>query len=412
MLDKLREWGLAWYKKSRATVLGLSNRRAMREIRRELETLLREEAARSGGGQLPDPERLTGEDRALYDRIRERTVQQNRNNVTRTAAYLDVYLRTPELHWALLAHMVSRNGGYSMTDLKGDPVSWTLESGEAEKFFQFLERANWLIFGDAYPQLLLYEESRVAGKPLFHLLPYFGISCFMGPIWRRFWETGNSQELTMALVINEQNYIEGRVVREPVYKAVVESFEFQAQTYLNLTQVTFPFVPKEPRSDLPPLHLAGTTVDSFLSLSERIDTGRNLYAILFRIPEVLAGVVEWVKNTPHTASRTDYWPHLYTTNRKIFKTKRYHPRVDGCKLRRRADPLYSPPLTYAWGDVKNPEPPGRRDWCVSAEAAEELYFAKHGAGWNVTLTVCKTLMMVEKAVAAETWLDGGRRPRP
>ena len=42
------------------------------------------------------------------------------NNITRTKAYFDIYQKYPEIHWAFLGHMVSRNGGWNMTDLKGD----------------------------------------------------------------------------------------------------------------------------------------------------------------------------------------------------------------------------------------------------------------------------------------------------
>ena len=63
---------------------------------------------------------LSGEDQQLLQRIRLKTEQLNVNNVTRTKAYLDFYIAHPEIHWAFLGHMVSRNGGWNMTDLKGE----------------------------------------------------------------------------------------------------------------------------------------------------------------------------------------------------------------------------------------------------------------------------------------------------
>ncbi|UTW69707.1 DUF2515 family protein [Anaerobacillus sp. HL2] len=42
-----------------------------------------------------------------------------------------------------------------------------------EVLFLTYERANWLIFSDAYPQLLLYEKSKQLQKPCFHLLKFF-----------------------------------------------------------------------------------------------------------------------------------------------------------------------------------------------------------------------------------------------
>jgi hypothetical protein len=56
----------------------------------------------------------------LVAEIRHQTAVHNRNNLTRTKAYLDFYREHPELEWAFLAHMVSRNSGWNMTDLHGE----------------------------------------------------------------------------------------------------------------------------------------------------------------------------------------------------------------------------------------------------------------------------------------------------
>lgn len=63
---------------------------------------------------------LTIEDEKRLNKIKRTTHSLNKNNVTRTKAYIDFYKRHPEIHWAFLGHMVSRNGGWNMTDLKGD----------------------------------------------------------------------------------------------------------------------------------------------------------------------------------------------------------------------------------------------------------------------------------------------------
>ncbi|ASS73788.1 hypothetical protein CIG75_01570 [Tumebacillus algifaecis] len=390
-----QEGWLNFWKQLRARLLGFSNEKAVEEIRSLLRDLLQRERAAA-----PDLHELQADDRRLYEQIKASTEVHNRNNITRTAAYFEVYLRSPNLHWALLAHMVSRNGGYSMTDLRGDLIGRVMDKGEAEHFFQFLERANWLIFGDAYPQLLLYEASVATGKPLFHLLPYFGVSRFMSLLWERFWETGDQELLTLALIVNEQNYIEHRVVQHPGYKPVIESFEFQAQTYLNLTQVAIPY-----RSTANSIELAGCVVDTFLSLTERIDTGRRLYAILFGRPEVLDGVIKFATTTPHSGSRADYCPDLYTARKPIRSSKRYYPRVDGLRLRPGAKPIYSPRLEDCWPDVTTPEAAGNTDWCCSADVAEQLFSSKPSADFNITKRYGKTLMLVEKAVAAESWIN-------
>lgn len=42
-----------------------------------------------------------------------------------------------EIHWALLGHMVSRNGGWNMTDLKGDLYTRILSEKDQFIFFSF-----------------------------------------------------------------------------------------------------------------------------------------------------------------------------------------------------------------------------------------------------------------------------------
>ncbi|HEU4962698.1 MAG TPA: DUF2515 family protein [Bacilli bacterium] len=411
MLHAVSEAWLTWSKKVKARLFGLANAQEIRQVRRELERVLQQAAQEQEPGALPliDPSTLSDADKVICDRIANETKRYNRNNVTRTQAYWESYRQHPELHWSLLAHMVSRNGGYNMTDLQGELLPRVMEKGECERFFHFLERPNYLIFGDAYPQLRLYAASKERGRPLFHLLPFFGVSRFMRVIWERFWETGDSQLLTLALVVNEQNVIEKRVVQHKHYAAVVESFEFQAQTLLNLTQVVFPF---RDVTKTPDPQLAGVIVDSFTSLSERIDTGRRLYAILFDRQEVHRGVLQWAEQTPHTGSRSDYWPHLYTPEHPsppktaaANKPGPYTPRVHKLALKQGASPLYSPRLQDAWPDVEKPEAPERYDWCVSAEAAEELYPAPASRHYNITALYGQTLMLIERMAAVETWKD-------
>nr|WP_269148260.1 DUF2515 family protein [Paenibacillus glucanolyticus] len=103
---------------------------------------------------------LTQEEQELILLIQEAAANANRSNVTRTQAYYDCYKSYPELHWALLAHMVSRNAGWNMSDLKGGLMSDLTDSQFKNHLYRFLERCNALIFQDAYPQLLLYIHSR------------------------------------------------------------------------------------------------------------------------------------------------------------------------------------------------------------------------------------------------------------
>ena len=184
---------------------------------------------------------MTLSEKKLLDDISRITRDLNLNNVTRTKAYLAFYLRHPEIHWAFLGHMVSRNGGWNMTDLKGEFLAKLLSEKERDLFFHFLERGNWLIFQDVYPQLLLYEESLKKNKPLFYLLPQLKVSIFMEAIWNYFWRDRDTYIHCIGLVINEQSYLEQRVIQNPYYqKEVLHKNNFHLQDLLSLNQILFP----------------------------------------------------------------------------------------------------------------------------------------------------------------------------
>ncbi len=191
---------------------------------------------------IVEEQQLSWGDQQLLQMIRLKTKQLNVNNVTRTKAYLDFYIFRPEIHWAFLGHMVSRNGGWNMTDLKGEFLSRLMNEQSKQDFFSFLERGNWLIFQDAYPQFLLYEESLFQSRNLFYLLPYLNVSTFMEVIWNHFWEERDSYTLAIALIINEQSYLENRIVQNSLYKKkVFQTFEFVLQDLLSFNQILFPF---------------------------------------------------------------------------------------------------------------------------------------------------------------------------
>lgn len=181
------------------------------------------------------------EDCIILEEIKTLTQEHNRSNITRTAAYLECYEQYPELHWALLAHMVSRNGGYHMTDLQSDLMHNLQNQSDREHMYRLLERCNALIFQDAYPQLLLYMNSRRIGRSCFHLLSHFHVSAFMTPFWERFWLERCSSLLSVALIINEQNYIESRVVQHPYFqKEVLSKPAFHLHNLAGLNHIVFP----------------------------------------------------------------------------------------------------------------------------------------------------------------------------
>lgn len=284
----------------------------------------------------------------IIRKIKAVTAAGNKNNETRTHSYLEFYLRHPEVHWAFLAHMVSRNGGWNMTDLKGSLVGDLLGRDKKELFFLFLERSNAFIFYDAFPQLLLYEESKRANRPLFHLLPAFHVSSFMRPLWEWFYQSGNSRLITVGLIINEQNYIEKRVIQNPLFKAnVLDSPEFSLQELFGFTEVLFPH--ESGRG----VRLAGLTVRDFSNVQERIQIGKRLYGILFENRKVFNGVLSFARGVPHTASRADFWGDIFSKSKSDLLK------------------IYSPELKAAWKD-RSHQFHDKSDWFVDLSVSEEL----------------------------------------
>ena len=249
---------------------------------------------------------LSAEEKKIIHRINQETRMLNKNNVTRTKAYLDFYKTFPEVHWAFLGHMVSRNGGWNMTDLKGELLSALLAEKEQQSFFSFLERGNWLIFQDVYPQFLIYKESVMRKRSLFHLLSCFQISTFMETIWNHFLRHNDCYILTIALIINEQSYLEKRVIENPLFKKeVLDTLKFKLQELFSFTFILCPYWSKGK------MRLAGQVLRHFDSLNERIELGKRLYTLLFQNKVGFNLFLEWANSRLHTGSRQDYWPHLF-----------------------------------------------------------------------------------------------------
>lgn len=353
----------------------------------------------------------SGRRRCLYDgsrneyaritqHIRQETFRHNRNNVTRTAAYLEFYRRFPELHWAFLAHMVSRNGGWNMTDLQGELLPHLIDETQRKRLFAMLEQSNALIFGDAYPQLLLYEASVRAARPLFFLLPEFGVSSFMLPVWELFWEQRDPTLVTMSLIVNEQHVVEGHVISRPsIQEHVLGTIPFQGQSALQLNQVFFPYADRAAASRQ--RRIAGLVVENFGSLQERIAVGRTLYAILFAIPGVAEGARAFAEHVPHTGSRADYWPELFTAERRSGTEGAYtQQRLQGRQLRANAPRFFSPSLEAAWNDQPLREPE-RYDWFRSAgEACGYLVNTRPPYPYEMSDEHCFGLHKLELAILA------------
>ena len=341
------------------------------------------------------PPKLHPKEAQMIQTINVRTRRLNKNNVTRTKAYLDIYKKFPEIHWAFLGHMVSRNGGYNMTDLKGGFLTKLMTGKERKSFFAFLERGNWLIFQDAYPQFLLYEESIKTGKNLFYLLPFLNVSTFMETIWNYFWQQRDSSILTIGLIMNEQNYLETRVIQDPIYKKIVlDSLEFKLQDLLSMNHILFPY------KNNGKIQFKGATLHHFESLQERILLGKRLYKILFDDSQLLEKIVEWANNTPHTGSRMDYWPHLFHYVDEGVPGLQWKPRIVSCKLTSSSPRIYSPQLELAWKNQEH-ENAEIRDWFHDWKVVYDLLGTEEKISGEIQYEYCRTIEKLELATYAK-----------
>ncbi|WP_322741821.1 DUF2515 family protein [Fictibacillus phosphorivorans] len=238
----------------------------------------------------------------IIQHIEKLTNSQNRDNISRTVSYATFYKHNPEIRWAKLASLVSRNAGYSMCDLKGDWLPRLLSRDTRKHLFLTYEKANWLIFQDAYPQLLVYEYSKKQGKPHFDLLKYFGVSTFMVTEWERFWHQKDLKRICTSLIINEQHVIEKPVIKDGFYKKrIFSKVPFLLQDYMHFSTVLFPVESGE---------VIGISVHGFKKTKNRIETGKKLYTILFE-SEWSEGIIAFADKVTHTGSRHDFETYIY-----------------------------------------------------------------------------------------------------
>lgn len=240
---------------------------------------------------------LLDNDRSIEQKVWEITQQYNVDNISRTEAYGQFYSLCKDIKWAFLASMVSRNAGWNMTDLYNPAFTSWLTEEKRERLCITYERANWLIFRDAFPQLLLYYYWTVTKRSKLHLLPLFYVSNFMLRQWEAYLLHGNSDHLTYALITNEQNVIEETVVLHPLYKKkVFGTAMYTLQEWNHFTFVLFPTRTGQ---------LYGANVKGFTSTSNRIMFGKQLYSILFH-RDLYKDFWDFHLKVPPTGSRLDY----------------------------------------------------------------------------------------------------------
>jgi len=357
----------------------------------------------------------TKEDRAIVERIKWETRVACTSNVTRAEAYRTLYFRRPELHWALLAHMVTRNIGYNMTDLQGELLPRLFDLETRSRLFHELEQQESRLFHDAYPQLLLYEAGRREGRELTYLLPAFGVSFFMKSVWHHFWQRLDAAVLTTAMIVNMQH----RVQQYSVFNKAIET---KWAGYRVGEQMIFPF-----RAPLDgEMKLAGFVFERKPDEDgrARIELYKRLYMLLFGQHEVKEGVHAFVRGVPHTGSRADYAPHLFTSRKLEEPRRRYKQKLNGCKLIQGRKPFYSPLLETAQSHFQTILTDEERseqeeplegvyeaDWFYGtaeqvAELADCFVSLPHTPLSEITQEYCAALRRIELAVQQAERLGG------
>ncbi|MGI8350583.1 DUF2515 family protein [Niallia circulans] len=242
------------------------------------------------------------EEEKLINRIRLITDMRNFDNISRTKAYLHYYNKHKEIQWAFLASQVSRNAGWNMCDLNGTWLPQVVSQEKRQQIYLTYEKANWLIFQDAYPQLLLYEYSTKNNLPMFHLLKFFQVSSFMEEEWNHYWKEKDKKRLMNSLIINEQNVIHQPVMENKRIKHhVFHYLPYLFQDLFHFNAVLFPTTQGT---------LYGASVSNFTSLSARIKLGNTLASLLFK-PNLYQEFYDFARKNEHTGSRRDYEKYIY-----------------------------------------------------------------------------------------------------
>lgn len=258
------------------------------------------------------------DDQQLINIVNRLTVENNIDNITRTLAYQRYYNVHKEIQWAYLASFVSRNAGWSMSDLMTHSLVTMLSNEWRRRLFMTFERINWLIFSDVYPQLIVYEWSKKLKNPLFNQLKLFHVSKWMIQQWWDFWYEKDEKKLMNALIINEQHVIEKPVIRAPFFKdALFKRPVYEWQERLHFSVVIFPSQNGE---------LYGTSVSNFIRVKERVALGKKLAWLLFQSTE-REGIRNYFIKQPYTANRSIDLQHLQHDKGDMFPFRLICPQV-------------------------------------------------------------------------------------
>jgi hypothetical protein len=275
--------------------------------------------------------------RALLETWLSELDARNLDNVSRTHSYLELYDYTrahgPELPWLLMAHLVSRNAGYTMTDLARalDDERTPREGPIRDSIFNFMEmfeRANYLIFYDAWFHVLHHLLGRSAA------LPDGRTPQFVRAAWVRYEAAAQAgvdaaleRALVLDLVHNEQHFIEHRVVHHPRHAAGL-----QALTMMELAGREKPLVF--------PVGEAQIRVGKFADLNRRIEVGGIIFDEILAARKQRDAAWDWAMQHPHTGARSVYGGRGDRTLREAWPVARVRALFEGVHAPPELDPAY------------------------------------------------------------------------
>ncbi|MFK3936326.1 DUF2515 family protein [Alkalihalobacillus sp. NPDC078783] len=291
---------------------------------------------------------------SILEMIKKQLKMFNMDNLTRTSYYERFYHRHPEIRWALLAGLVSRNAGWNMTDLANEWFRTLLPVEDRNRLFAIYEASNWTIFQDACPQLMIYEQSKYLGRPLFFLLKEFGVSSFIINEWHMFWEKHSEERLCTALIINEQFVLEEAVLQKPLFKDIVSrKIFFHLEQHTHLSYVLLPSV----EGCLYTLY-----VRPFQRVSNRIKLGKQLAFLLFH-PDTYPSICSFMNHHPHTGSRHDYDQRMSWSPRvESYPLRFVYPVIEHQSVQRGDWSYKHTKIAHYFTPVKPWKPVSRDEW--------------------------------------------------
>jgi hypothetical protein len=207
-----------------------------------------------------------------------------------------------------------------------------------------------------------------------------------------FFTKQNREILPLFLILNEQRYIEERVLKQPFYHDVLQSKVFYWQEALNLTHILFPAGKS----------LYGLQSKRFSSWRERVEFGGALFKILFS-PRQFPSIYEFASSKEHTGSREDFCGEIFSS-KKPDSTAYGKERLGFFKLKKGAHPLFSPQLLQVWPEGERPCIQ-KGDWYQSIDDFKDSLVVREPFWNSIYYSFFSSLHKLELSVLASEWVN-------